>query len=127
LLLPVVIFGGAWLAGRLVRNRQLYAGVLEERARVLELERDVHARVAAAEERVRLARELHDVVGHSVSVIVVQAGAERLALGDRQPATREVLFAIERIGREALAETSRLLGLLRGEGEGLALSPGPSL
>ena len=127
LLLPVVIFGGAWLAGRLVRNRQLYAGVLEERARVLELERDVHARVAAAEERVRLARELHDVVGHSVSVIVVQAGAERLALGDGVPSTREALLAIERTGREALAEMSRLLGLLRSDGEDLALDPRPSL
>jgi len=126
-LLPVVIFGGAWIAGRLVRNRQLYAGVLEERARVLELERDVQARVAAAEERVRLARELHDVVGHSVSVIVVQAGAERLALGERVPSTREALLAIERTGREALAEMSRLLGLLRSDGEGLALDPRPSL
>jgi signal transduction histidine kinase len=126
-LLPVVIFGGAWIAGRLVRNRQLYAGVLEERTRLLELERDVHARVAAAEERVRLARELHDVVGHSVSVIVVQAGAERLALGVGVPSTREALLAIERTGREALAEMSRLLGLLRSDGEDLALDPRPSL
>jgi signal transduction histidine kinase len=125
--LPVVAFGGAWLAGRLVSKRQLYATALEERAHVLEREREANMRIAAAEERVRLARELHDVVGHSVSVMVVQAGAERLALGEEQPATREVLFAIERIGREALAETSRLLGLLRGEGEGLALSPGPGL
>jgi signal transduction histidine kinase len=76
---------------------------------------------------VRLARELHDVVGHSVSVMVVQAGAERLALGDKRPATREVLLAIERTGREALAEMSRLLGLLRREDEGLSLAPRPSL
>jgi signal transduction histidine kinase len=126
-LLPIVMFGGAWFAGRLVHKRQLYAQAFAERARVLELERDANARVAAAEERVRIAREMHDVVGHSVSVMVVQAGAERLALGEERPATREVLLAIERTGREALAEMSRLLGILRKEGEGLALAPRPSL
>jgi signal transduction histidine kinase len=126
-LLPTVIFGGAWLAGRLVKKRQLYAQAFAERAGVLEREREVNARVAAAEERVRLARELHDAVGHSVSVMVVQAGAERLALGEERPATREALLAIERTGREALAEMSRLLGLLRKEGEGLALAPRPTL
>jgi signal transduction histidine kinase len=125
--LPLVAFGGAWLAGRLVQKRQLYADALEERARVLEREREANARMAAAEERVRLARELHDVVGHSVSVMVVQAGAERLAIGEERPDTREALLAIERTGREALAEMSRLLGLLRKEGEGLALAPRPSL
>jgi signal transduction histidine kinase len=125
--LPLVAFGGAWLAGRLVQKRQLYADALEERARVLEREREANARMAAAEERVRLARELHDVVGHSVSVMVVQAGAERLAIGEERPDTREALLAIERTGREALAEMSRLLGLLRKEGEGLALAPRSSL
>ena len=59
--------------------------------------------------------------------MVVQAGAERLALGEERPATREALLAIERTGREALAEMSRLLGVLRKEGEGLALAPRPSL
>jgi signal transduction histidine kinase len=126
-LLPVVMFGGAWLAGRLVQKMHLYAQAFAERARVLELERDANARVAAAEERVRIAREMHDAVGHSVSVMVVQAGAERLALGDERPATREALLAIERTGREALAEMSRLLGILRKDGEGLSLAPRPSL
>jgi signal transduction histidine kinase len=126
-LLPTVMFGGAWIAGRLVQKRQLYAQAFAERARVLELEREVNVRVAAAEERVRLARELHDAVGHSVSVMVVQAGAERLALGEERPATREALLAIERTGREALAEMSRLLGILRKDGERLALAPRPSL
>lgn len=126
-LLPAVLFGGAWLAGRLVQKRQLYAQAFADRASMLERERDVNARVAAAEERVRLARELHDAVGHSVSIMVVQAGAERLALGEERPATRESLLAIERTGREALAEMSRLLGLLRKEGERLALAPRPSL
>ena len=126
-LLPTVLFGGAWFAGRLVQKRQLYAQAFAERARVLELERDANARVAAAEERVRIAREMHDALGHSVSVMVVQAGAERLALGDERPATREALLAIERTGREALAEMSRLLGILRKDGEGLSLAPRPSL
>ena len=126
-LLPIVMFGGAWLAGRLVHKRQLFAQAFAERARVLERERDANARLAAAEERVRIARELHDAVGHSVSVMVVQAGAERLALGEERPATRDALLAIERTGREALAEMSRLLGILRKEGEGLALAPRPSL
>jgi len=121
------MFGGAWFAGRLVQKRQLYGQAFAERARVLERERDANARVAAAEERVRIAREMHDVVGHSVSVMVVQAGAERLALGEERPPTREALLAIERTGREALAEMSRLLGILRKEGEGLALAPRPSL
>ena len=126
-LLPVVMFGGAWFAGRLVQKRQLYAQTFAERARVLERERDANARVAAAEERLRIAREMHDAVGHSVSVMVVQAGAERLALGEERPATREALLAIERTGREALAEMSRLLGILRKQGEGLSLAPRPSL
>jgi hypothetical protein len=68
---------------------------------MLEREREANARMAAAEERVRLARELHDVVGHSVSVMVEQAGAERLAIGEERTDTREALLAIERTGREA--------------------------
>ena len=126
-LLPIVMFGGAWFAGRLVQKRQLYAQAFAERARVLERERAANSRVAAAEERVRIAREMHDAVGHSVSVMVVQAGAERLALGDERPGTRAALLAIERTGSEALAEMSRLVGVLRKEGEGLALAPRPSL
>ena len=126
-LLPTLIFGGAWLAGTLVQKRNLYAEALAQRTRVLEREQEANARIAAAEERVRLARELHDVVGHNVSVMVVQAGAERLALGDDRPETREALLAIEQTGREALTEMSRLLGLLRSGDEGLNLAPQPSL
>jgi signal transduction histidine kinase len=79
----------------------------------LERERDANTRVAAAEERARIARELHDVLSHSVSVMVVQAGAERMALGSGRAPPAEALEAIEKTGRQALAEMRRLLGLLR--------------
>jgi signal transduction histidine kinase len=126
-LLPVVVFGGAWLAGRLVRQRHVHALVLEERALALERERDANARVAAAEERTRIARELHDVLSHSVSVMVVQAGAERLALSSGQAVTVDALEAIERTGRQALAEMRRLLGLLRQGDDTPAHAPQPTV
>jgi signal transduction histidine kinase len=125
--LPVVIFGGAWLAGRLVRQRQRYAAALEERADMLEREREANARVAAAEERVRIARELHDIVGHSVSVMVVQAGVERQLLDESHSSTREVLASIERTGKDALAEMRRLVGVLHRQGEAASLAPPPSI
>jgi signal transduction histidine kinase len=124
---PVVVFGGAWLAGRLVRQREAHGRVVEERSAALERERGANARVAAAEERARIARELHDVLSHSVSVMVVQAGAERMALGTERAATGETLEAIEKTGREALGEMRRLLGMLRAEGEPPAHAPQPTL
>ena len=126
-LFPIVVFGGAWLAGRLVRQRQVYALALEERAAALEREREANTRAAAAEERARIARELHDILSHSVSVMVVQAGAERLALGSERAATNETLEAIEQTGRQALAEMRRLLGMLRTEGEPELHGPQPTL
>ena len=80
-----------------------------------------------AEERARIARELHDLVAHHVSVMVVQAGAERHALGDEQPSTREALGSIEQAGRQALAEARRLLGMLRRDGDGEELEPQPGV
>jgi signal transduction histidine kinase len=126
-LFPIVVFGGAWLAGRLVRQRHVYALALEERAAALEREQEANARVAAAEERTRIARELHDVLSHSVSVMVVQAGAERLALGSGRAASGEALEAIEKTGRQALAEMRRLLGMLRADGEPPAHAPQPTV
>ncbi len=90
-------------------------GDRERRARVAERERDVAAREAVVEERARIARELHDVIAHHVSMIVVQAGAERRVLGDSNPATRDVLETVEQSGRGALTEMRRLLGMLRGD------------
>jgi signal transduction histidine kinase len=121
------LYTGVWLAGRLYRDRQRLAAALQSRTAALEREQQETARLAIAEERARIARELHDVVAHSVSVMVVQAGAERLALGPEQESTRETLVAIEKTGRQALGEMRRLLGMLRREDEELALAPLPSL
>src|SRR5436190_790486 len=86
-------------------------GDRDRRAQIAERERDVAAREAVVEERARIARELHDVIAHHVSMIVLQAGAERRVLDDGS--TREVLKTIEQVGRGALTETRRLLGMLR--------------
>jgi signal transduction histidine kinase len=100
-------------------------GDRDRRARVAERERDVAAREAVVEERARIARELHDVIAHHVSMIVVQAGAERRVLGDANESTREVLETVEQSGRSALTEMRRLLGMLRGDAnEPLAPQPG---
>ena len=101
-------------------------GDRERRARIAERERDVAAREAVVEERARIARELHDVIAHHVSMIVLQAGAERQVLGDANASTREVLETIEQIGRGALTEMRRLLGMLRGDAKE-PLTPQPGL
>jgi signal transduction histidine kinase len=127
----VVVMGpvhaAAWGAGRLLQARQLEAAASRGRAGRLELERD-QARAAVSDERGRIARELHDVVAHNVSVIVMQAGAERLARPDAPAPTRETLESIERAGREALVEMHRLLGVLRApDQDEVALAPQPGL
>ena len=115
-----LLFGTPWGAGRAIRARQ-------QRLSDVERSSEERARQAAGEERARIARELHDVVAHNVSVMVVQAGAERLALPVAQASTRETLLTIERTGREALAEMRRLLYMLRQGDEELGLAPQPSL
>jgi signal transduction histidine kinase len=121
------LLAATWLVGRLVRTHSLQARRLAELTGVLEREQAENARLAIAHERVRIARELHDVVAHSVSVIVVQAGAERMTLGEERPSTRDVLLGIERTGREALVEMRRLVGVLRRGDDELELAPQPSL
>jgi signal transduction histidine kinase len=116
-----------WGAATVVRSRQELAGALAARTVELEHEREENARLAVAEERARIARELHDVVAHNVSIMVVQAGAERRAIGAERPATTEALATIEVTGRAALAEMRRLLGMLRRSDDDLALAPQPSL
>lgn len=121
------IFAGIWASGRLVRSRRGLAAQLADRAVLLEHERDQQASLAAAAERNRIARELHDVVAHCVNVMVLQAGAERRVLGNERPETVETLQAIEDTGRQALGELRRLLGIVRAEGEDPALEPQPTL
>jgi signal transduction histidine kinase len=101
-------------------------GDRERRAQIAERERDVAAREAVVEERARIARELHDVIAHHVSTIVLQAGAERRVLDNTDSPTREVLVTIEQTGRSALTETRRLLGMLRGHSSE-PLTPQPGL
>jgi signal transduction histidine kinase len=101
-------------------------GDRERRAQIAERERDLVAREAVVEERARIARELHDVIAHHVSMIVLQAGAERRVLDDANASTREVLETVERTGRSALTEMRRLLGMLRGDANE-PLTPQPGL
>jgi signal transduction histidine kinase len=112
---------------RAVRDRELIAEAHAARAALLERDQELRTHEAVAEERARIARELHDLVAHNVSVMVVQAGAERVALGEEQASTRAALASIEQAGRQALAEARRLLGMLRRKGEGEELEPQPSV
>jgi signal transduction histidine kinase len=126
-LLPALLFAAvAWSVGRAIRRRQLLLQVLADRTKELEREREYRARAAVADERARIARELHDVVAHSVSVMVVQAQAGPRLLGDQEQA-RGAFRSIEASGREALVELRRLLGVLRTGDEQLAIGPQPGL
>ena len=116
-----------WLAGWAFRRRRIQAAHLEGRAARLEREREERARVAVAEERTRIARELHDVVAHSVSVIVVQAQAAQRLIDSDQHEAQLALGAIETSGRQALVELRRMLGILRRAGEKPVIDPQPSL
>lgn len=112
----VMLLGGALSVGAFaLRRRARGALELEERAARLDEEREESARVAVAAERARIARDLHDVIAHSVSVMTVQAGAARLLLEEDLQRAREPLLSVEETGRQALGEMRRLLGLLRAD------------
>jgi signal transduction histidine kinase len=120
-------FIAAWLAGFILSARTRQTAELRERATRLEVEREAEARAAVADERARIARELHDVVGHSVSVMTVQASGVRRLLHPDQEREREALLIVEQTGREALAEMRKLVGVLRRPEDAPALAPQPSL
>ena len=122
-----VLFAIAWLAGFALRERAEAAEAAEARAAQAEREREAAARIAVAEERARIARELHDIVAHAVSVMVLQAGAVRHKLPDALAADKDALQSVEGTGRAALAEMRLLLGALRRDGDDLELSPQPGL
>ncbi|MFC9927281.1 sensor histidine kinase [Streptomyces sp. NPDC127190] len=108
-----VPFALAWVLGDSMRTRRAYFAQLEERAARLEKEREAQAKVAVAAERARIARELHDVVAHNVSVMVVQADGAAYVLDAAPDQARTALETISSTGRQALAEMRRLLGVLR--------------
>ncbi|MFF3326573.1 sensor histidine kinase [Streptomyces sp. NPDC002889] len=106
-------FAFAWVLGDSIRTRRAYFAQLEERAARMEDERAAQAKVAVAAERARIARELHDVVAHNVSVMVVQADGAAYVLDAAPDQAKQALETISSTGRQALAEMRRLLGVLR--------------
>ena len=118
----------AWLSGENIRSRRLRWSALEERTRRLETEREDRARQAVSDERLRIARELHDVVAHSMSVIAVQAGVANHVIDSRPEMARQALATVETNTRSALVEMRRLLGVLRqGDEPSASLVPAPGL
>jgi signal transduction histidine kinase len=113
--------------GRMVRARATRERAYREESELLDAGRDLSARKAANEERARIARELHDVIAHSVSVMVIQAGGARLVMGSDPERAEGSLRTVERAGRDALAEMRRLLGVLDAHKDPRALAPQPGL
>lgn len=120
-------FAVSWLAGYALRERADKAEAAEARATQAERDRETAARIAVAEERSRIARELHDIVAHAVSVMVLQVGAVRHKLPDALAEDRDALSGVERAGRTALTEMRRLLAAMRDDGEEAEFSPQPGL
>jgi signal transduction histidine kinase len=123
------VFVVAWAVGDNLRTRRAYLGEVEDRVARLERDREEQARRAVAAERARIARELHDLISHNVSVMVVQAAAGSDVFDGQPDRARMALRAIESIGREALVELRRLLGVVSADdaGEAAGLSPQPGL
>jgi signal transduction histidine kinase len=122
-----LLFAVGWVVGFALRERGEQAEVAEQRALQAERDREAAARVAVAEERARMARELHDVVAHAVSVMVLQVGAVRHRMPASSAQDREALGNVEQAGRTALAEMRHLLGALRQDGDRLELAPNRGL
>jgi signal transduction histidine kinase len=127
LFVQLYIFAAAGIVGALSRGRRSYLGRVEARAARAEAELDRQAALAAARERSRIARELHDVVAHHVSLMAVQAEAASSLLPDQPAAAARSVHIIGETARQALTELRRLLGVLRGPGEQPAAAPTPSL
>ncbi len=122
-----MLFGIAWVGGFALRERATAAEAADARARQAERDREAAARIAVAEERARIARELHDIVAHAMSVMVLQVGAVRHRLPDALGEDRDALRGVEQAGRTALADMRRLLGAMRREDDDLELAPQPGL
>ena len=122
-----VIFGVAWILGDRIGARRAYLRELDDRAVRHELEREENARRAAAEEQARIARELHDIIAHNVSVMTVQAAAAGDVFETQPDRVREALGSIESTGREALTELRRLLGRVGADDGSSDFAPQPGL
>ena len=122
-----ILFGICWVAGFALRERAEEAEAALARASEAERNREVATRIAVSEERARIARELHDIVAHAVSVMVLQVGAVRHKLRDTRGEDREVLMGVEQTGRAALAEMRRLLAVMRRDSDDVELTPQPGL
>jgi signal transduction histidine kinase len=124
----VAIIGGLpWFIGRMVRERAARGRAARRRAELLDAQREHHAQTAALAERARLAREIHDVIAHSVSVMVISTAGARTVMEREPERAHDALLSAERAGREALAEMRRLLGVL-GDGRTLRqLAPQPGI
>jgi signal transduction histidine kinase len=123
---PALLFSAAWGVGRVMRSRGARTEALERRTARLEAEHQERERAAAAAERARIARELHDIVAHRVSTIVIQSDSG-LATADEPERSRQAFGAIGESGRQALVELRRLLGLLRADGGATGIEPQPGL
>jgi signal transduction histidine kinase len=121
-----VASGLAWLAGQAVRRWRRQSALLADALAAVERTREIQTRLAVAQERVHIARELHDVIAHSMSVMVLQASVARLEADERPDVSREAMNVIETTGRRTLAEMRRLLGVLRSE-DSPELGPQPGL
>ncbi|MGH7666309.1 MAG: sensor histidine kinase [Candidatus Dormibacteria bacterium] len=121
------LFISAWVLGDDFRQRRIRLSELKERAARVESEQAVRLDQAAEHERRRIARELHDVIAHSVAVMVLQAGAARRIAAQQPGAAVQALGDIERIGRDAMGETRRLLGLTRSTPQDSLPAPQPRL
>jgi signal transduction histidine kinase len=122
-----ILYVGTWIIGRLLESRTNQATRLKREAAILEQEREQRAREAIAEERARIARELHDIVAHGVSTMVLQVGGVRRRLTPDQRAELDVLMNVEETGRRSLVEMHRMLGIMRQADNGNLLSPQPGL
>ncbi len=123
----IIMYGTAWMLGDNLRTRRAYVNELKLAATRTEAHQQAEADRAVAEERTRIARELHDVVAHSMSVMVVQAGAARRVLDSDPKRASDALAAIESTGRESLDEMRQILSVLRSEDEAADLAPAPTL
>lgn len=127
LVLPFVVIVPSWLVGDVVRTRRAEAAEREAEARRAAEEQEARLRAAVADERRAMARELHDVVAHGVSVMLIQSGAARQVLRTSPDQTEEAMLTVEATGRDVMAELRGLLGVLNDEGDATGLAPQPGM